>query len=403
MWQYLRDPIAANRQRHASELADMERATVENVAQILKLMKPPLDVPPGAERGVRTFELTVSGLQGKGEASYLVQLPPEYDPLRLYPTIVALSDLGQPPSTMLDFWAGTVNQENGERTGQATRRGYIVIASQWQEANQRSYNYSAREHHAVFGALRDALRRFSINPDRVFLTGHGAGGDAVFDIALAHPDHWAGAIPIAGLADRYCIRYRDNGETLDWYVVDGELDGNKIPQNTKAILDRYMQPKFDLTVVEYLGRGYEPFGDELQRMFDWMARDERRRRMPEEFEFTTMRPWDNYFWWVEVEGLPERQMVMPSTWPPESGVRPYPFQGQLTPGGRLLVKAIGSAGATVWLSPDLVKFDQPLVVEFNGRPMTREPFVKPDLRVLLEDARTRADRQHPFWAKLTAP
>jgi hypothetical protein len=164
-----------------------------------------------------------------------------------------------------------------------------------------------------------------------------------------------------------------------------------------------MRPKFDLTVVEYLGRGYESFGDELQRIFDWMSRDERRRRMPKEFEFVTMRPWDNYFWWVEVEGMPERQMVMPSTWPPESGVRRYPFKSDLTPGGRLRVTANGAAGVTVWLSPDLVKFDQPLTVEFNGKPMSKERFVTPNLNVLLEDARTRADRQHPFWAKLTAP
>jgi hypothetical protein len=405
--QYLRDPIAANRQRAESELADMERATVENIAQILKLMKPPLDVPPGAERGVRTFELTIPGLPGKSEVSYLVQLPPEYDPLRLYPTIVALSDLGQPPSTMLDFWAGAVNPESGERSGQATRRGYIVVAPRWQEANQRSYTYSAREHQAVLGSLRDALRRFSINSDRVFLTGHGVGGDAVFDIALAHPDHWAGVMPIAGtVGNTYCLRYRPNGETLDWYVVDGELDGLKLPENAKNFLDYYMRPKFDLTVVEYLGRGYEPFGDELQRMFDWMGRDERRRRMPEKFEFLSMRPWDNYFWWVEIDGLPDRQMVPPSTWSPdtrESNVRPYPFEGERTPGGRLRVTANGSAGATVWLSPDLVDFEQPINVEFNNRSMSKEPFVKPNLHVILEDARTRADRQHPFWAKLTAP
>jgi hypothetical protein len=402
--QYLRDPIVANRQRFLNELTDLEGATVENVAQILKLMKPPLDVPETAGRGLRTFELTLPGLQGKGEISYLIQLPPEYDPLRLYPTIVALSDLGQPGSAMLDFWAGPVNKETGERVGQATRRGTIVIVPQWQDANQRAYGYSAREHHAVLGALRDALRRFSINPDRVFLTGHGAGGDAAFDIALAHPDHWAGVIPIAGNAgDSYCVHYRDNGKTLDWYVIDGELDGNKIAQNASALLDDYMQPTFDLTVVEYLGRGYESFGDELQRIFDWMGRDERRRRMPHEFEFFTMRPWDNYFWWVELDGMPERQMVMPSTWPPEKGVRKYPFKGELTPGGRLRVTAHNSKSVTVWLSPELVKFDQPLVVELNGKQMNKERIVTPSLNVLLEDARTRADRQHPFWAKLTAP
>jgi len=401
--QYLRDPIAANRQRAAAELNDIEGASVANLAQILKLMKPPLDAVQAIQRGPRSFELAFPGLAGQPDTKYLIQLPPEYDPLRQYPTIVALCDLGAPPSSMLDFWAGASNKETGERLGQATRHGYIVIAADWQQPNQLTYGYSAREHHAVLGALRDASRRFSINPDRVFLTGHGKGGDAVFDIALAHPDLWAGAIPIAGIADRYCKHYWPNGQSLDWYFVVGELDGKKIEENATYFLNRYMRPKFDLTVVEYLGRGYEPFGDELQRLFTWMGQDERRRRMPEEFEYLTMRPWDNYFWWVELDGMPERSMVIPATWPPANGVRPYPFKSQLTPGGRLRVTANQSTSVTVWLSPELVKFDEPLTIEINGRSISRERLVTPSLNVILEDARTRADRQHPFWAKLTVP
>jgi hypothetical protein len=127
----------------------------------------------------------------------------------------------------------------------------------------------------------------------------------------------------------------------------------------------------------------------------------RRRKMPEKLEYVTMRPWDNFFWWVELSGMPEKSMVIPSMWPPPTGTRPFPIQANPTPTGKLIVTA-RTEGATVWLSPEFVKFDQPLIVELNGRPMSRERFVRPDVGVLLEDARTRADRQHPFWAKLTS-
>jgi hypothetical protein len=30
----------------------------------------------------------------------------------------------------------------------------------------------------------------------------------------------------------------------------------------------------------------------------------------------------------------------------------------------------------------------------------KDPFITPDLQTILEDVRTRGDRQHPFWAKL---
>lgn len=398
---YLRNGNGPQRSEQLSGLMAMEGATVERIAQMLKLMKPPIDVPKDAARGEGTFELMVPGLAGQSDVRYVVQLPPEYDPLRHYPTIVTLGDAGVTPEQMLDFWAGGADaNRGGQRRGQAGRHGYIVIAVDWQQPLHGRYGFSAREHHAVLGTLRDAYRRFAIDTDRVFFTGHGIGGDAAWDIAIAHPDMWAGVMPIVARADRYVTRYADNARHVAWYVVAGELDGDKLVQNAQQ-LDRYFKPNIDTTVVEYLGRGFEPFSDEIQRLFDWMNR--RKRTMPKEFEYATMRPWDNFFWWVEVNGMPEKNMVSPASWPPGRGVRPFGFESKKLENNRLLVTARAQE-TTVWLSPELVDFDQPLVVELNGRTITpRDRIVKPDLGVLLEDARTRADRQHPFWAKLSSP
>jgi pimeloyl-ACP methyl ester carboxylesterase len=396
---YLREPLPQNRNKLLSDIHDVEGASIERVAQLLKLMRPPLDVSKDAERNQLTFELSVAGAEGEGDVRYLVQLPPEYDPLRYYPTVVTLGDVGVSPEQMLDFWAGPIDRQRAsERLGQATRQGYIVIAVDWQQPHQFSYEYSPREHQAVLGSLRDACRRFSVDIDRVFLTGHGIGGDAVWDIAVAHPDVWAGVIPIVATADRFVTRYAKNAAYVPWYVVAGELDGDKLARNATQ-LDRYLKPTTDVTVVEYLGRGYEPFGDEIQRIFDWMGR--RQRRMPKEFEYVTMRPWDNFFWWVEASGLPEKSMVAPDNWPPQRGVRPFQFDGNVSSNNRVSVNCRVEK-ATVWLSPELVDFDEQMIVEINNRPLQpRDRMVRPDLNVLLEDVRTRADRQHPFWAKLS--
>ena len=67
-------------------------------------------------------------------------------------------------------------------------------------------------------------------------------------------------------------------------------------------LDRYFKRAYNCTVVEYLGRGHDHFYDEILRVFDWMGRF-RRDFFPREFECETLRQWDNYFWWVEVDGL----------------------------------------------------------------------------------------------------
>ena len=186
--------------------------------------------------------------------------------------------------------------------GQATRQGYIVIAPVWTVDRQDEYGYSAREHAAVLNSLRDACRRFSIDTDRVFLSGHSIGGDAAWDIGLAHPDLWAGVIPIVATADRYCDRYWKNARYVPFYVVAGGLDDGRLAKDSLS-LDRYLRDGFNTTVVEYLGRGHEDFYEEILRIFDWMGRFHR-NFFPRDFTCETMREWDNFFWWVEVSGLP---------------------------------------------------------------------------------------------------
>jgi len=58
------------------------------------------------------------------------------------------------------------------------------------------------------------------------------------------------------------------------YLVAGELDSGSFQRNTMD-LDRCFAKGFDLTYVEYRGRGHEHFSDEILRIFDWMGRKRR--------------------------------------------------------------------------------------------------------------------------------
>ncbi|MGI9458061.1 MAG: alpha/beta hydrolase-fold protein, partial [Aeoliella sp.] len=396
---YLREPQAAKRAVLLAEIRDLEGGTPERVAQILKLVKPPEPIAKESLSGPGFYEIGVELPAPGGLVRYLVQLPPDYDPLRSYPTILTLNGQGYSPELQLDYWAGGPQGAAGRR-GQAMRHGYVTMAVDWQVPHQANYAYSLREHQAVLGALRDALRRFSIDTDRVFLTGHDLGGEAAWDIGLAHPDLWAGVIPFSARADKYCSRYRDNAKHVDWYFVDGELNGGKIEHNATEF-DIYLRPGVQATLVEFQGRGHEPYHDEIQRLFDWMNRRSR-RPPPKEFECKSMRPWDSFFWWLELEGLPERAMVAPASWPPKRGTRPTQIRGRIFANNKIGV--FGQAEkTTVWLSPEIIDFDKPLTVEVNGRKISsRDRFARPDLGVLLEDARTRGDRQRPYWAKISS-
>lgn len=443
IFKYLNSTVKPDRQAILAEIAMLEGSSVEQLAKLLAHMRPPLeasltqpkaesaelakepeaegeDLTPPAEKEAEVekeaedekaevpaepvpvapaveglYARSIPGLKGELDVNYWVQLPPEYDPHRHYPIIVTLNGMGTSPLQQIDWWAGVAPTE-GQRLGQATRHGYIVLAVEWLRPHQRIYNFSAREHYAVLAALRDAQRRFSIDTDRVFLSGHSIGGDAAWDLALAHPDLWAGVIPIVAQADLYCAHYWQNATYVPMYFVAGEMDGDKMIRNARE-LDRYLQRGFDTTVAEFQGRGHEHFYDEIQHLFDWMGVRER-NFYPKEIECYTMRPWDNFFWWIEADDFLPTTQVDPASWPPARGVKASAVTGKISD-DRVTVNT-ASKRVSLWLTPELIDFQKRNNIVVNGKRYNGP--VAPDREVILEDVRTRGDRLHPFWAKVDA-
>jgi len=397
---YLRSTRRDQRVKLLDALRKEEGATPAYIAKLLQHMRPPMETEPQEDAQVPgLYTLTVPGPAGMADITYHVQLPPEYDPYKRYPAIVTLNGSATQPLEQIDWWAGVYSDRLQLRMGQAARRGYIVIAPEWTRKHQRKYEYSAREHAAVLFSLRDACKRFAVDTDRVFLTGHSMGGDAAWDIGLAHPDLWAGVMPIVATADKYVSRYWENAKHVPFYFVGGEMDGDRMSINGPE-LDRYLtRTGFDTVVVEYLGRGHEDFIDEIQRLFDWMELHER-DFAPEEFEVTTLRRWDNFFWWVEIDDMPARSVVAPVLYDDKIGdVRPILVEGNIVPSANRVRLETGAGKATIYLSPEIVDFDRRITVSVNTLRDIREN-IRPQMETILEDARSRGDRQRPFWAKV---
>ena len=403
--EFLDEPLKTSRDALLGHIRSQEAGTPELVARLLSAMKPVGALPEPVENRPGYFEMTVAGRDKQPDTTYVVQLPPEYDPYRRYPAVVTLHGQTTTPSQQIDWWAGVANKMTGQRSGQATRQGYIVIAPQWGQEGQRQYDFTAREHAAVLNALRDACRKFAVDTDRVYLTGHAIGGDAAWDLALAHPDLWAGVVPIVATADtsryNYLKLYWQNAQYVPFYFVGGEYDGAKRAKNG-ALLDRYLRSmKYDTMVVEFLGRGHENFSDEVVRIFDWMRRH-KRNFFPKDFECAALRSYDNFFWWVEINKFQRGVTVDPEEWPGR-GTRTQKISGKIgvTKDFTMVTAGTGKANTTVWLAPELVDFSKRIRVSLSGRPEVTN--VRPNVSVILEDARTRGDRQHPFWARVDFP
>jgi len=431
---YLTETGKVKRDRQLPPILAETAATPETLAALAANMAPPYPLPDLLDKNIPGYsKLTIPATAGQAEATYYVQLPPEYNPQRRYPMIVTLHAIGHDPTMQIEWWAGEpkANAPPG-RQGQAGRYGYIVIAPSWTVEHQTEYEYSEREQAVVLGCYRDACRRFSVDTDRVFLSGFSNGGDAAWDIGLSHPDLWAGVIPISAEAKKTCTFYIENARLLPFYVVLGELDGGRIGRDVQ-VLDRYLKNGYNTTVVEYIGRGHEHFLDEQLLLFDWMNRCKRSFPLPRERELThdrvfacsTMRPSDNVFWWARIESLPPNSILTGWTTPHEAkpfitgsgltapggggmapsvplprGVRPLLVQGNV-PTSNTLVLTAGNSRTTIWLSPEMVDFKSRVSITVGGRRPAGVPaIIKPSVETMLEDLRIRGDRQHPFWAKV---
>lgn len=348
-----------------------------------------LDVPMSRELGGKLVR-------------YLVQLPAEYNPYRKYPCIVALPSEEISFEDTLDWWTSLDRSDERMRCyGEAARYGYIVISPEWNEAKQPVYNYTENEHQKILKPFRDALRRFSIDTDRVFIAGHFMGADAAWDLALAHPDIWAGAVMVGAIAKKYIIQYWQNGRYVPSYFVNGEFDGENPMFLNASTWDNLLDDrKIDTMIALYQGRGHDHFQEELPRIIEWMQLPSRRRVMPDKFDVVTSRAGDRYFWWFETGQLNPDKLVHPLL-EPERWDR-YEIEAALNRDTNA-VKILKAAAKeySIWLNDSMVDFSKKITIESKGN--SRKLDITGSTQVILEDVLGRADRQHPYWARVDLP
>lgn len=399
--EYLTSADAARREDILEKLSKEEAGRPDLVGMIIGAMKPLLPLPEAAAGdppGLLRVALPES--EDTGEVEYSIQLPPEYDPRRRYPAIVALPGLGTAPDMSVDWWCGGFNAESQERFGVATRFGYVVIVPKWFEDGQLQYNYTGIEHQRVMRCVRDAYRRLNIDTNRVFVSGHFDGGAAAWDIALSHPDMWAGAVLLSPLSEKYILMYGQNAAYVPTYTVWGACDGSSFSNNLGRTIDDYLKkPKFDAIGVCYNGRPRDHFLEEVPRIMDWMEMsDHRRNPHPGEIEVEAARPGDKFFYWFEMKEMDPEKVVSPVMFDMK---RENKIEVKLQPAGTsILLSKYPAKESTVWLRPGFVAFGQSVSIQNRTSNKRINHVFKGDNRVLLEDVRTRADRVEPFYDRV---
>jgi hypothetical protein len=276
------------------------------------------------------------------------------------------------------------------------------VAPEWTgEFAKNGWLWKGEDHVYVTAPLRDAVRHFTIDNDRVFLCGAAEGANMAMDVGSSHPDLFAGVVavsPIPRWQGQFIETWR-NAQKLPFYVVTGELAGASVTP-LKSLFLQWMPHGYPAVMSVYKGRGIEWYPAETPVFFDWMSRKKRVNGTATLALGTNRQAWqllreaDNRFYWLEANRCK----------PGKSGgaIVTAEMQGDIKGNNLVEVRCRGVQQLTVWLSSDMIDWTKPVRATINGSvPNGFKPKqVEPNLEVLLEDYYERGDRRMLFLNKL---
>jgi pimeloyl-ACP methyl ester carboxylesterase len=342
-----------------------------------------------------------------------LQLPPDYHHQRSYPVLMVCHNGRESAEAMMK----RVSEE-------AARNGVILVAPEWsgkKGLGGAKYTYG-REHDLVLDTLRDLRRRLQIDSDRVFLFGLGEGANMAFDIGLAHPDQFAGVIPMCGSVTKFARKwYWPNAQYLPFYIVEGQANQGHVAA-MNDLMQEWGRSPFSTIYMEYQGRASEWFGAEMPMIFKWMSCQKRTTPLKALGRmdlkggigegFRSSRASDTRFYWLSAETI-DSACVHSHTAAPAFKYLPASFQANLSLGNQLkngkaviwnraIIRTNGLKNVTLWITPgvDMMDLTKPIELIVNGQERAGMLEVAPSLETLLEELSQSSDRQRLFVAKI---
>ncbi len=191
--------------------------------------------PPLTASQQRILECTYFLDEANAEMPYPLFVPSTYEPGTPTPLVVDLHGLNITPLMQILF-DGT--------TDLAERHGFIVVAPMgysvaggWgrragnpvetarmkpgTEVRYGSGELSEIDAMTVLELIRDA---FTIDDDRIYLTGHSMGGGGTYHLGGTYNDIWAGLAPLAGAGGIRDAETAERFRGLPMLIMHGELD-----------------------------------------------------------------------------------------------------------------------------------------------------------------------------------
>jgi predicted esterase len=201
---------------------------------------------------------------------YRVYVPSAYDGKKKYPLIIALHGMGGDENS---FFLG---YENGLIKREAEARGYIVACP---KGRGSASMYIANAERDVIDVIAEMKRDYSIDPDRVYLTGHSMGGYGTWSVAVNHPDLFAAIAPFAGGGSLLTVNKLAAISHVPEIVVHGDADPTVPVEESRKMVKAAEAAGAKVKYIEVPGGNHSNIVVlHMKDVFDWFDTHTRQAR-----------------------------------------------------------------------------------------------------------------------------
>lgn len=240
------------------------------------------------------------------EQPYGLYIPENYDAQKKYPLVIMLHGAGSNHRLALRRVFGKSNAP-GENDVEATRyfpewkNIDFIVASPFARGTA---GYQGIPEKDVYDVLADVKKRFSIDEDRIYLTGLSMGGGGTLWIGLTRPDIWAALAPVCPAPPRGTDQLAANALNIPVHFYHGAADRVVPPTVSREWTKRLKELGCHVEHDEYPGVEHNSWKNAYrdQAVFKWLGQH-KRNPYPDQVKFNTLQYKYNKAYWVHLDLL----------------------------------------------------------------------------------------------------
>ena len=225
-------------------------------------------------------------------------LPAGYDPAKKWPLVIQIHGYNPANPVYVRWWAAD-QRHAGVDTEFPGHQGVVYI----EPHGRGNVQYLGMGDSDVVHAIAEAKRLFSVDDDRVYLTGDSMGGWGTWEIATRHPDLFAAIAPVFGGSDYHSQMSEDelaklspidrffNEKESTWsmaesllnmpiFVHHGDSDQSVNVEYSRWAVRLLQRWGYDVRYHEYPGRVHEALQSQNGNMNIAWFLERRRNRNP---------------------------------------------------------------------------------------------------------------------------